>query len=182
MWHMKLKVRQPCIRQLVNFVRCHSGERRHRAPRPLRYDGCRWVSAAENHAGIIKASLVAIKQPVSKLSGPDDPAETGPSNRRGQQCSAAYRFHGRLPWIGHAVDDGRGAGILPGIRKDPRERFWKFLCHHQSHVEWVGCSLHDLIQPSFSFLVGVALPFSMARRSVAGQPQLYRTLHAFWRH
>ena len=31
---------------------------------------------------------------------------------------------------------------------------WKLLCHHQSHVEWVGCSLHDLIQPSFSFLVG----------------------------
>ena len=25
-----------------------------------------------------------------------------------------------------------------------------------------GCSLHDLIQPSFSFLVGVALPFSIA--------------------
>ncbi|MBC7923188.1 MAG: DUF5009 domain-containing protein, partial [Ferruginibacter sp.] len=27
-----------------------------------------------------------------------------------------------------------------------------------------GCSLHDLIQPSFSFLVGVALPFSLASR------------------
>ena len=36
--------------------------------------------------------------------------------------------------------------------------------HHQEHVEWVGCSLHDLIQPSFSFLVGVALPFSLAGR------------------
>jgi predicted acyltransferase len=35
--------------------------------------------------------------------------------------------------------------------------FWKFLAYHQSHVEWIGCSLHDLIQPSFSFLVGVAL-------------------------
>jgi predicted acyltransferase len=59
--------------------------------------------------------------------------------------------------------------------------FWKFLCHHQSHVEWVGCSLHDLIQPSFSFLVGVALPFSIARRVANGQPQFVRTVHAFWR-
>ena len=63
----------------------------------------------------------------------------------------------------------------------PASGFWKFLCHHQSHVEWIGCSLHDLIQPSFSFLVGVALPFSLARRTLEGQPQWHRTLHAFWR-
>ena len=49
----------------------------------------------------------------------------------------------------------------------PANAFWKVLCHHQSHVEWVGCSLHDLIQPSFSFLVGVALPFSIASRAGA---------------
>src|SRR6266481_3833043 len=51
----------------------------------------------------------------------------------------------------------------------PESAFWKFLCHHQSHVEWVGCSLHDLIQPSFSFLVGVVLPFSIANRQARGQ-------------
>lgn len=39
--------------------------------------------------------------------------------------------------------------------------FWQFLGWHQSHVEWVGCSLHDMIQPSFSFLVGLVLPFSI---------------------
>jgi heparan-alpha-glucosaminide N-acetyltransferase len=63
----------------------------------------------------------------------------------------------------------------------PASGFWQFLCHQQSHVAWVGASLHDLIQPSFSFLVGVALPFSIARRKSAGQPQSYRTLHAFGR-
>ncbi len=63
----------------------------------------------------------------------------------------------------------------------PGNGFWAFLSHHQSHVAWVGCSLHDLIQPAFSFLVGVALPFSLARRAAAGQPQWHRTLHAFWR-
>src|SRR5258708_7019926 len=51
----------------------------------------------------------------------------------------------------------------------PESGFWSFLAYHQSHVEWIGCSLHDLIQPSFSFLVGVALPFSLARRASAGR-------------
>lgn len=46
----------------------------------------------------------------------------------------------------------------------PDSAFWAFLGHHQSHVAWAGCSLHDLIQPSFSFLVGVALPYSIASR------------------
>ncbi len=47
----------------------------------------------------------------------------------------------------------------------PDSGFWSFLAFHQSHVPWVGCSLHDLIQPSFSFLVGVALPYSIASRA-----------------
>jgi len=63
----------------------------------------------------------------------------------------------------------------------PESGFWKFLCHHQSHVEWIGCSLHDLIQPSFSFMVGVALPFSIASRAARGQSPTVMSLHAFWR-
>lgn len=51
----------------------------------------------------------------------------------------------------------------------PESAFWAFLDFHQSHVPWVGCSLHDLIQPSFSFLVGVALPYSMASRASKSQ-------------
>jgi len=31
----------------------------------------------------------------------------------------------------------------------PDSALWQFLAHHQSHVAWIGCSLHDLIQPSF---------------------------------
>ncbi|MGB7759929.1 MAG: hypothetical protein WBL61_08875 [Bryobacteraceae bacterium] len=44
----------------------------------------------------------------------------------------------------------------------PASRFWSFLAYHQTHVDWAGCSLHDTIQPGFSFLVGVALPYSIA--------------------
>lgn len=63
----------------------------------------------------------------------------------------------------------------------PDSGFWAFLCHHQSHVEWVGCSLHDLIQPSFSFLVGVALPFSIASRVARGSSFSAMFGHAVWR-
>ncbi len=66
-------------------------------------------------------------------------------------------------------------------RRLPGNWFWEFLCHHQSHVEWVGCSLHDLIQPSFSFLVGAALPFSIASRRARGQSTARMTAHALWR-
>lgn len=63
----------------------------------------------------------------------------------------------------------------------PGNSFWAFLAQQQSHVAWVGCVLHDMIQPSFSFLVGVALPLSVRRRSQQGQPLWQRTAHAAWR-
>ena len=50
----------------------------------------------------------------------------------------------------------------------PGSWFWHVLAYNQTHVEWAGCSLHDLIQPSFSFLVGVALPYSLASRMAKG--------------
>ena len=71
---------------------------------------------------------------------------------------------------------------LPAVAKAlPESRLWGFLGWHQSHVAWEGCSLHDLIQPSFSFLVGVALPFSLAARQARGQSTRDLVLHALWR-
>ena len=56
--------------------------------------------------------------------------------------------------------------------------FWEFLAYHQSHVPWVGLSLHDMIQPSFSFMVGVSLPFSLASRQSRGDSVLGMIAHA----
>jgi heparan-alpha-glucosaminide N-acetyltransferase len=71
---------------------------------------------------------------------------------------------------------------LSGVaRAFPDSALWGMLAFNTTHVEWVGCSLHDLIQPSFSFLVGVALPFSIASRMATGQSQLNMTGHALWR-
>lgn len=63
----------------------------------------------------------------------------------------------------------------------PESGFWAFLAYHQTHVEWVGASLHDLIQPSFSFLVGVALPYSVAARMARGESEGKLFAHALWR-
>ena len=50
----------------------------------------------------------------------------------------------------------------------PESSFWRFLAFNQSHVEWTWLSLHDMIQPSFTFLVGVVLPYSIASRKSKG--------------
>src|SRR3954466_12535633 len=66
-------------------------------------------------------------------------------------------------------------------RAYPGNAFWAFLAYNQTHVEWAGCSLHDLIQPSFSLLVGVALPYSLASRMRKGAQPGTLFAHALWR-
>jgi predicted acyltransferase len=63
----------------------------------------------------------------------------------------------------------------------PSDAIWQFIKFNTSHVQWVGCSLHDLIQPSFSFMVGVALPYSIASRVAKGQSFRLILGHAAWR-
>ena len=60
----------------------------------------------------------------------------------------------------------------------PDSAFWQFLCQQQSHAEWIGVNLHDLIMPSFCFLVGVSLPFSIARRTMQGARPWDLWIHA----
>lgn len=61
----------------------------------------------------------------------------------------------------------------------PGSTFWNTVAYQQTHVAWVGCSLHDLIQPGFCFLVGTALTLSIARRLAQGQDARERAMHAF---
>src|SRR5262249_9198559 len=63
----------------------------------------------------------------------------------------------------------------------PSSAFWRFLAFNQTHVEWFGCSLHDTIQPGFSFLVGVALPYSIASRMSKGATFAQLFGHTLWR-
>jgi predicted acyltransferase len=86
-----------------------------------------------------------------------------------------YRGFVMLLMMAEILQLSRVAKALPG------NPFWSFLAYHQTHVEWAGCSLHDTIQPGFSFLVGVALPYSIAARLARGGAFRPLFLHALWR-
>jgi len=45
---------------------------------------------------------------------------------------------------------------------------WSWLYVQNEHVVWEGCVYWDLIQPSFMFMVGVAMPFALLRRASLG--------------
>jgi predicted acyltransferase len=66
-------------------------------------------------------------------------------------------------------------------RSYPDSLFWRILAFNQTHVEWAGMSLHDMIQPSFTFLVGVALPYSIQSRLAKGQRFGQMLAHTLWR-
>jgi len=87
----------------------------------------------------------------------------------------AYRGFVMLLIMAEALGIPRVASHYPG------NPIWRLLAYHSDHVEWVGCSLHDLIQPSFSFLVGAALPYSLASRQARGQSKKEMFIHALWR-
>jgi heparan-alpha-glucosaminide N-acetyltransferase len=65
--------------------------------------------------------------------------------------------------------------------------WWQWLQFHFEHPEWksisgdITVSFWDLIQPAFMFMVGVAMPFSYAKRERKGQKGLGRFVHAFVR-
>jgi predicted acyltransferase len=102
------------------------------------------------------------------------PSEPSPSPQRLVSLDA-YRGFVIFLMMAEVLRFAKIAAAVPG------NAFWAFLGWHQSHVEWTGCSLHDLIQPSFSFIVGVALPFSIATRLARGQTQQKLAIHAFAR-
>lgn len=67
------------------------------------------------------------------------------------------------------------ASVFPGYR------VFEWLRFHTEHVAWEGCSLHDIIQPAFTFIVGVSMPFSIASRLGRGESKRRLLLHAAWR-
>jgi heparan-alpha-glucosaminide N-acetyltransferase len=112
------------------------------------------------------------------------PASTVPSSQRSSHASAvAARII--------AIDAFRGFVMFLMLAEVmqlstlhaafPASRFWAFVAFNTTHVPWQGCSLHDLIQPAFSFLAGASLPFSIASRRAKGEPFSRMLGHAVWR-
>ncbi len=74
-----------------------------------------------------------------------------------------------------------GFGIPEVARSFRESRVWEILGYECDHTIWVGCTLWDLIQPAFMFMVGVALPWSLANRRARGQRTGSMFGHALWR-
>ena len=74
-----------------------------------------------------------------------------------------------------------GLGLANLAKSHPNSPFWQGVAFHTSHVPWVGGGAWDMIQPAFMFMVGVALPFSLARRQREGQGFGRLLAHAAWR-
>src|SRR5262245_21401104 len=73
------------------------------------------------------------------------------------------------------VSNGFGLGVLehhPG---------WSWLARQVDHAAWEGCTFWDLIQPAFTFMVGVAMPFAFARRLAQGGNTFSVFKHVLWR-
>jgi len=74
-----------------------------------------------------------------------------------------------------------GTAILMGVGKAiHRPWFDKFLEQFE-HVPWRGLHFYDLIWPLFMFIMGVAIPFSIAKRRAKGETDRRILLHALWR-
>lgn len=70
---------------------------------------------------------------------------------------------------------------VSGGFSEPVQRVLGWIVFHTSHVQWRGCSLHDMIQPVFSFLVGTSLAFSYTKRVKEGQSWPGMLMHALAR-
>jgi predicted acyltransferase len=87
----------------------------------------------------------------------------------------AYRGLVMLLMMGEVMNFAAVSRAYPG------SLFWRILGYNQTHVPWAGMSLHDTIQPGFTFLVGVALPYSIASRVRKGESFGRQVAHAIWR-
>ena len=108
-----------------------------------------------------------------KTGEPPPLEEPRPATRVG--AIDAYRGAVMLLMMAEVLEFAKVAAARPGSST------WSFLALHQTHVDWSGMSLHDMIQPSFSFLVGVALPFSLASRERRGGKPRGAIGKAAWR-
>jgi predicted acyltransferase len=87
----------------------------------------------------------------------------------------AYRGFVMLAMVSDGFSLGR---VAEQVWNSP---FLTFLGDQLSHVQWAGCSAWDLIQPSFTFMVGVAMPYSHASRLAKGQTPPKIAFHVIYR-
>jgi predicted acyltransferase len=73
------------------------------------------------------------------------------------------------------ASSGFGLGVLKNYPH------WTWLADQFDHAAWEGCTFWDLIQPAFTFMVGVAMPLAFARRHAEGATNIQIFKHVLWR-
>ena len=77
---------------------------------------------------------------------------------------------------------GEAALFYDAITNEIYQGSWLYVFGLQfHHVEWHGLRFWDLIQPSFMFIVGVAMPFSFQKRFDSGEDWSHCLLHVLKR-
>ncbi len=126
--------------------------------------------------------------PVPAPHAPDTPAVPAAPDKPERLASLdAYRGFVMLamaaaglniPRVAHTLAENARAA---GLDSYPGQRVWEFLAYQTDHVGWVGCGFWDLIQPSFMFMVGVAMPYSFASRAARGASRWDNAIHVAFR-
>jgi predicted acyltransferase len=83
-----------------------------------------------------------------------------------------------IPKVAHALAERAKEA---GLDSYPGQKVWEVLAYQTDHVGWVGCGFWDLIQPSFMFMVGVAMPYSFASRAAKGASRWDNIIHVAFR-
>jgi heparan-alpha-glucosaminide N-acetyltransferase len=108
-------------------------------------------------------------------STPQRIAEVRPVAPTGERLVSldAYRGFVMLAMI------SAGLGLAKiSLAHDPQ---WHWFFKQFDHAPWEGCTAWDLIQPSFMFIVGLAMPLAFARRQQQGQSWLQQFGHVCMR-
>ena len=105
-----------------------------------------------------------LEPPVTSPEAPDSSA-TPASPDKPERLVSLDAYRGFIMLAMASVRARPGAGRA---RSFPGNAVWQFLGYQTDHVAWVGCGFWDLIQPSFMFMVGVAMPYSFASRKAKG--------------
>ena len=74
-----------------------------------------------------------------------------------------------------------GTAILMGLGKVIHRPFFDRFLEQFDHVPWQGLHFYDLIWPLFMFIMGAAIPLSVAKRRAKGESDRTLVLHAAWR-
>lgn len=107
----------------------------------------------------------------------DTPTRTAPVKTSPERLTSLDAYRGAIMLFMASA----GLGIPHIARNYPDSAIWQFLGFHTEHVAWTGWAFWDLIQPAFMFMVGVALPWSIANRAARGQTFSVMFGHAIFR-